>query len=155
MKRVTRLGMVAVLAIGTVLTPAFAGDVTVGRFYTELARTKRFVSVDAASAEAGLRGAGFELPVLALDKPLTEGDVTAISTALGLAVTSQRPAQPISESQLNMFITVFGSRIAVPTAPGGDPLRTDGQGTGGIDPGNSGNGHGLKKGHNKSSSEPL
>ena len=155
MTKAISLGLVGVLAIGTALTSAFAGEVTVGRFYTELARTKGLASADAASAEAGLRGVGVKLPDLALDKPLTEGDVTSISNALGLAVTSHSPARPISEPQLNLFITAFGSQIAAPTAPGGDRPRTDGQGTGGIDPGNSGNGKGLKKGHNKSTTEPI
>ena len=144
MRRVNRFGMIAVLAVGTVMAPAFAGNVSVGRFYTELAQAKNLVSVDAASAEANLRGAGVNLPKLALDKSLTEGDVTTISNALGLVVTTERPSQLISESQLNTFMASFGSQLGAPTV----------KGTGGTDPGNSGNGHGNKKGHHKSSSEP-
>jgi uncharacterized membrane protein (DUF441 family) len=142
--------MITVLAVGTVLTPAFAGNVTVGRFYTELAQAKQLVSVDAASAEASLRGAGFDLPKLSVDKSLTEGDMTSISNALGVAVTTQRPSQPISESQLNTFMSSFGKQISAP-ARGVNPFRTDSQSG---DPGNSGNGKGKKKGHHKSSSEP-
>jgi hypothetical protein len=151
MKRVSRLGMIAVLAVGTVLAPAFAGDVTVGRFYTELAQAKHLVSADAASAEAKLRGAGFNLPELALDKSLTEGDMTSISNALGLAVTTQRPSEAISESQMNAFMATFGSQIGAQAVPGDARLQTFGQGT---DSGNS-KGKGKKKGHNKSSSEPI
>jgi hypothetical protein len=145
--------MIAVLAVGTVLAPAFAGSVTVGHFYTELAKAKHLVSVDAASAEANLRGAGFDLPKLALAKSLTEGDVTAISNALGLAVTTQRPSELVSDSRLNTYMTSFGSQLGAPVR-GGNPYQTNGEGTGGTDPGNSDNGHGLKKGHHKSSSEP-
>src|SRR5260221_12726127 len=99
MRRVNRFGMIAVLAVATVVAPAFAGNVTVGHFYTELAQAKHLVSVDAASAEANLRGAGFSLPKLALDKSLTEGDVASISSALGLVVPTAKPTQLISESQ--------------------------------------------------------
>ena len=154
MRRVNRFGMIAVLAVGTVLAPTFAGNVTVGHFYTELAQAKHLVSVDAASAEANLRGAGFNLPRLALGKSLTEGDMTSISNALGVAVTTQRPSELISESQLNTYMASFGSRLGAPPVRGGNPYQTEGDGTGGIDPGNSGNGHGKKKGHTKSTSEP-
>src|SRR6266850_1884470 len=91
MRRVNRFGMIAVLAVVAVVAPAFAGNVTVGRFYTELAKAKHLVAVDAASAEANLRGAGVNLPNLALDKSLTEGDVTSIASSLGVAVTTGRP----------------------------------------------------------------
>jgi hypothetical protein len=142
--------MIAVLAVGTVVAPAFAGNVTVGRFYTELAQVKHLVAVDVASAEASLRGAGVNLPKLALDKTLTEGDMTAISSALGVAVTTERPSQLISESQLNTFMSSFGSQLGARTV-GGTTNTIDSQGG---DPGNSGNGHGKKKGHSKDTTEP-
>src|SRR5258705_12517392 len=99
MRKVHQFGMVALLAVATVVAPAFAGNVTVGRFYTELAQAKHLVSVDAASAEANLRGAGYDLPKLALDKSLTEGDLTAISNVLGLAVRTERPLAARSEER--------------------------------------------------------
>jgi hypothetical protein len=147
MRRVNRFGMIAVLAVGTVVAPAFAGNVTVGRFYTELAQAKHLVSVDAASAEANLRGAGFNLPKLALDKSLTEGDMTSISNALGLTVTTQKPSQLISESQLNTFMSSFGSQLG--TKAGGSAFETQ------TLPPQSGNGKGKKKGHHKSTTEPI
>ncbi len=152
MKRVNRLGMIAVLAVGTVMAPAFAANVTVGRFYTELANAKHLVSVDAASAEANLRSAGYSLPQLALDKSLTEGDMAAISNSVGVTVTTQRPSQLISESQMSTFMSSFGSQLSAPSVRGTTPFQTDS--TGG-DPGQSGNGKGLKKGHHKSTSEPI
>ena len=148
MRRVNRFGMIAVLAVGTVVAPAFAGNVTVGRFYTELAQAKHLVSVDAPSAEANLRGAGFNLPKLDLGKSLTEGDMTSISSALGLNVTTEKPSQLISESQMNTFMTSFGSQL------GGSAVKT-----GGADKLNpfsvNSPGRGKKKGHHKSTSEPI
>jgi hypothetical protein len=152
MMRVNRFGMIAVLAVGTVMAPAFAANVTVGKFYTELAQAKHLVSVDAASAEANLRGAGYDLPELALNKSLTEGDMTSISNALGITVTTQRPSELISESQLATYMASFGSQLGASNKkPAANPYQTFSQGG---DPGNSGNGKGKKKGHNKSTSEP-
>jgi len=148
MRRVNRFGMIAVLAVGTVVAPAFAGNVTVGRFYTELAQAKHLVAVDVASAEASLLGTGVSLPKLALDKSLTEGDMAAISNALGVAVTTERPSQLITESQLNTFMASFGSQLGAKTV-GGPIINSQGG-----DPGQSGNGHGKKKGHSKDTIEP-
>ena len=149
MRRVNRFGMIAVLAVGTVVAPAFAGNVTVGRFYTELAQAKHLVAVDVASAEASLRGAGINLPRLALDKSLTEGDMTSISNALGVAVTTERPSQVISETQLSTFMASFGSQLGAKTVSNPNTINSQGG-----DPGQSGNGHGKKKGHSKDTTEP-
>lgn len=154
MRRVNRFGLIAVLAAAAVVAPAFAGSVTVGRFYTELAKAKHMTAVDASSAEANLRAAGFKLPSLGLDKSLTEGDVTAISNALGIAVSTSRPTQPISESQMNQFVSSFGSQLGSPSLQIGGTTTNSTDSVGG-DPGNSGNGKGKKKGHNKSTSEPI
>jgi hypothetical protein len=146
----------AVIAAFAVAAPALAGNVTVGRFYTELAQAKHLPSADAAAAETSLRGAGFNLPELELGKGLTEGDMISISNVLGLSVTTQRPEAPVSEAQLNTFMSSFRGQLGATSAgaKSAAPYQTYGQGTGGIDPGNSGNGKGKKKGHNKSSSEP-
>jgi hypothetical protein len=148
--------MIAVLAAAAVALPALAGNVTVGRFYTELAKAKHLGAVDATSAEANLRSAGFRLPSLSLDKTLTEGDVAAISTSLGLSVTTTRPTAVVSDSQMGQFVGSYGTQL------GGTSFKLDPKTPGtGItpddvigDPGNSGNGKGNKKGHNKSTSEP-
>ena len=143
--------MIAVLAVATAVAPTFAGNVTVGRFYTELAQAKHLTSADATSAEASIRGAGFDLPKLALQKSLTEGDMAAISNALGVAVTTGHPSELISESRMNTFMASFGSQLgASKTAV--NPYEAYSQGG---SPGNSGNGKGKKKGHNKSSSDPI
>ena len=122
--------------------PAFAANVTVGRFYSELAQAKRIVAVDGPSAEAGLRIAGFNLPKLDLNKSLTEGEMTAISKALGVAVTTERPAQFVSEAQLGTYMSSFGDQIGKPAKTAVDPFSLNGA-------------KGKKKGHHKSTSEPI
>ena len=124
MMRVNRLGMIVVLAVSSVVAPAFAANVTVGQFYTELAQAKHLVSADAASAEANLRGAGFNLPKLGLNKGLTEGDMASISNALGVAVTTERPSELISASQLNTFMASFSGQIGA-SARIGDPISAN------------------------------
>jgi hypothetical protein len=148
MRRANLFGTIAVLAVGTVLGPVFAGSVTVGRFYSQLAQAKHLVAVDPASAEASLRGAGINLPKLALDKSLTEGDMTAISNALGVAVTTERPSRLISETQLNTFMASFGSQIGGKSSTVGMPLEANDL------PPESGSGQGKKKGHSKHTGEP-
>jgi hypothetical protein len=122
--------MIAVLAVGTVMAPAFAGNVTVGRFYTELAQAKHLVSVDAASSEASLRGAGYALPKLALDKSLNEGDMTSISSAVGVPVTTQKPSALVSDTQMGTYMSSFGNQLgSAPGLKGGgltDPNRING-----------------------------
>jgi len=125
MMRVNRLGMIVALAVSTVVAPAFAANVTVGQFYTELAQAKHLVSADAASAEANLRGAGFNLPKLALSKSLTEGDMTSISNSLGVAVTTERPSELITNSQLNTFMASFGGQISAANGKIGDPVSVN------------------------------
>jgi ribosomal protein L12E/L44/L45/RPP1/RPP2 len=141
--------MIAVLAVGTAVAPAFAVNVTVGQFYTELAQAKHLVSADAASAEANLRGAGFNLPKLALGKSLTEGDMTAISNAVGVAVTTERPSALITDSQLNTFMTSFRGQIGVSVGnPAGDPAPN-------AVFAHQGKKHKQKKHKNKSPKEPI
>jgi len=130
MRRVNRFGPIVVLAVTMVLAPAFAGGVTVGHFYTAVAEAKHLVSTDAASAEANLRSAGYNLPQLPLDKSLTEGDMTAISNVLGVAVTTHRPSQPISASQFDTYFSVFAARLRAPAGRIGDSysIYSDDQG---------------------------
>lgn len=150
MSRRGRFG-VLVMAAAMVVATAFAGDVTVGRFYTELAKAKQLGATSAAGAESALRAAGFKLPKLGLDKSLTEGDMTSIANVVGITVTTSRPAQAVGEAQLNTFMSQFGSQLGAAPLRGGTPFEAASvEG----DPGNSGNGKGKKKGHEKSTSEP-
>ncbi len=147
MRKFNRMGMIAAVAIAVAVVPAFAGGVTVGRFYTEIAQAKHLGSADAASAEASLRGAGYSLPSLALDKGLTEGDMAAISSAIGVTVTTQKPSQVISESQFNTFMSSFGNQIGASAGKIGDPVKANPFAVNGV--------KGKKKGHHKSTSEPI
>jgi hypothetical protein len=155
MRRVNRIGLIAVLAVAVAALPALAGTVTVGSFYSEIAKAKQLTAVDAASAEASLRAAGYQLPSLALGKALTEGDVASISNVLGLNVTTSRPAEVVSDAQMSQFVSSFSTQLGATALKSGDltnPYTINSQGG---DPGNSGNGKGKKKGHNKSTSEPI
>jgi len=140
--------MVALLTLGTAVA-TFAGNVTVGRFYVELAKAKKVSAVDAVSAEAGLRQAGINLPKLSLDKGLTEGDMKSISASLGLTVKTEQPAAAISETQLSTFMSSFEPQLTAP--------KTGEVGTNQVSdlPSQSGRGKGKKKGHHKSSVEPF
>jgi hypothetical protein len=149
MRRVYRAGVIAVLTIGVAAASAFGGNVTVGRFYVELAKAKNLASADAVSAEANLRHAGYALPKLALDESLTEGDLKSISSSLGLTVKTEKPSAVVSETQLNTFMTSFSAQIAAPGIREGGPAQPQDL------PSQSGKGKGKKKGHHKSASEPI
>ncbi len=150
MMRKALFGSVAILAAGALLAPSFAGEITVGQFYSQLAQSKHLSAADAVSAEAGLRHAGVELPKLALGQSLTEGDLAAISKALGIAVTTQQPSKTVNEAQVTTFLSGFRSQLAGSQVGSGSPFQAVVAG----EPGNSGSSKGLKKGHHKSTSEP-
>jgi hypothetical protein len=154
MKRVNRIAIMAALAVAVAALPARADTVTVGRFYTEIAKAKRITAMDATSAEANLRAAGYLLPNLAHSKTLTEGDIVSVSEALGLNVTTSRPSEAVNETQLSQFVSSFSTQLgatALKTRDTANPYSINSQGG---DPGNSGNGKGKKKGHNKSTIDP-
>src|SRR5262245_26719459 len=156
MKRLQVITMMGVLTAGIVMSPAFAAGPTVGGFYTRLAQAKKLDAGSPAASEASLRSAGFALPTLGLDKALTEGDVASIAGALGLKVTTTHPTSVVNDTQMDSFVSTFSAQLQTGAkAPSQDPYQINGAGTGGVDPGNSGNGKGKKKGHNKSPSEPL
>ena len=106
------------------------------------------MAVDVASAEASLRGAGVNLPKLALDKSLTEGDMTSISSALGVAVTT---AAAVAADQRGAAEHVHGEL----RQPDRRAQRQQGPAARqtNFDPA-SDNGHGKKKGHSKHTQEP-
>lgn len=150
MRRLNRFGLVASLAVALVAAPAFASQVTVGQFLVEIAKAKRVAVSDGASAEQSLRSMGIALPSVDLKKGLTESDVTAIASAMGVRVTTTRPDAPFNENQVSSFIQSFGSELS----PGSPEAPATPNSQGGS-PGNSDNGKGKKKGHNKSASEPI
>ena len=118
MRKVYGVGITALFMLGMAVSTTFAGSVTVGRFYVELAKAKNLVSGDAVAAENNLRSAGVVLPALPLQKNLTEGDMQSISTALGLKVTTMQPGSAISETQMGTYLASFGGQIKVGNVKG-------------------------------------
>lgn len=133
--------MVALLAGSAAL--AADGDVSTGQFVVAVAKEAGVSGADPAAAEKALRTAGYALPKLDLDKPLTEGIVVAIASALGLSVTTQHPDAAFGSTRVAAFLGRFGSELghragSSPTINATDPSTK-----------------GKKKGHTKSNPEPL
>jgi hypothetical protein len=121
---------------------------TVGWFLGEIASAKHWDVKSQTDPAAAFRAHGIELPRIDAAKPLTEGDVVAVGRALGVALNSQKPAAPFDRTHAQ----AIAATIATGTGRN-DPARP--LDIGGTPNDNSDNGHGNKKGHNKSSSEPL
>jgi hypothetical protein len=119
----------AALALGALLALASVGPVQatstakVGDFVVQLARAKNVDSADPRTAAEALAEVGLRLPAdLALDKELTEGDVTRISHLLGLRVTTRRPEAAFDQGQIQRFFDSFGGDISSgPEGPDNDP----------------------------------
>lgn len=122
--------------------------VTVGWFLQEVAAARHVTIAPGGDPAIALRAAGINVPALPSSRTLTEADVVAVSRALGVRVSSTNPAAPFTRTQAQAFV---GSIVA---DPGGDGSAQP-QDIGGVPNDSSENGKGKKKGHNKSSSEPL
>ena len=143
----------AALSAAALLIPvAVAKDdaATVGWFVHEVAKARGLNVSSEAGAVTALKSSGVDLPALDLTKSLTEGDVVAIGRAVGVTTTSKTPDAVFTRTRAHAFLSTFGSEIAgrgdesaTPQDIGGDPNEA------------SNNGKGKKKGHNKSSSEPM
>ena len=121
--------------------------VTVGWFLHQVAVARQIPSSSEQDAWTALRGAGIQLPRMDSAKVLTEGDVVEIGRSLGLKVDSSTPSAPFERNRAQTFVATV-----VPGTGDDTPSTRDGGGT----PNDaSNNGKGKKKGHNKSSSEPL
>lgn len=120
----------------------------VGWFLGEIAAAKHWDAKSQTDPVAAFRAHGIELPKIDVAKPLTEGDVVAVGRSLGVALTSQRPDAPFDRTRAQSI----AATIATGTGGNAPPRPFD---IGGSPNPNSDNGHGKKKGHNKSSSEPL
>jgi hypothetical protein len=137
------------LLVGTVAALAAPRDpATVGWFLRQIASARHLPAGTDADALRSLRGAGLAVPQLDPAKPLTEGDVVAIGSALGVGVTSKSPDAPFDQGHAQAFIASFATEI------GAAPSPITPQDVGGNPNPSSDNGKGKKKGHNKSPSEP-
>ncbi len=156
MKNGRKLGLlVAIVMVGVMAVPAFAasqrGVVTVGDFVKNVAGAMRLPAMDATTAEAAIRAAGFTLPRLDRNAALTEGAVAAIASSVGLRVASSNPAAGFSQTQVDQFLASMGSGLgsskSIGTGPGGVSTQS-------AENSGSGSGKGKKKPHSKSPKKP-
>ncbi len=104
--------LAVVVAILTGNAFADGGEVTTGQFLVAVAKAHNFNVSDPANAADSLRAAGYAMPKVAFDKPLTEGVVVSIAAALQLNVTTQEPEAAFSETQVDVFLQSFGQELA-------------------------------------------
>ena len=126
---------------------AFAdgSEVTTGQFLVAVAKAHKLDVSDPANAADALRAAGYAIPKVVFDEPLTEGAVVSIAAALRFNLTTQTPDAAFTQTQMNVFLQSFGKEMATQGDPGGISNSN------GVDPETKG----MKKGHDKSKSEPL
>jgi hypothetical protein len=141
-------GAFAALVVASAASAASGDAPTVGWFLGEIASAKHWEAGPKADPAATFRAHGIELPKLDPAKKLTEGDVVAVGGALGMTLVSKSPAAPFDRTRAQSI----AASLAAGTGPNQPTRPLD---IGGAPNDNSDNGHGKKKGHNKSSSEPL
>ncbi len=91
-------------AAAPVLAATPGNTSTVGDLLVGIASLKKLPAADANTAAAALRSAGYDLPRLGPTKSLTEGDVAAVATAVGLNVASSSPTRSFNASQVSQFL---------------------------------------------------
>jgi len=146
MKNWIRFG-VLFMGAALVVAPSFAaGEVTVGQFLVEIAKVKNLAASDSISAEGALRASGAALPAIDHGKTLTEGDVAAISSSVGLRVTTRTPGAAFTRSQVDAYLVSFGKELGSQDSStrSADNL-----------PPSASKGKGKKKGHFKSPTDPV
>jgi hypothetical protein len=147
MFQIPRIVSIALLVLVLGLSAFAASDVTTGQFLIAVAKAKGLAATDAATAVDALRAAGYKVPRVALEQPLTEGAVTAVAVAIGLPVTTKSPDAPFASSQVDAFLAAFDEQIGARRGRN----STQDSDSSGVDPETKG----KKKGHHKSSSEPT
>jgi hypothetical protein len=139
--------------------PVWAGSTTVGDFLKDVATHLRLPAGDALIAEASLRAAGFALPSFDRSAELTEGAVAAISTAMGLHITTSNPAAAFGKEQLHRFMPYMSSQLRSSVSSGpvvqGAARRESSRGRSDSDSrSGSGSGKGKKRPHSRSPKKP-
>jgi hypothetical protein len=140
MKIARRFGVVAAVFILMVAVAAAGANLTVGDFVVKIAKAKQLDAPNAGAAVSSLRAAGFNMPALDLNKPLTEGTVVQISKSFGISVSTTRPDAQFDTAQVDSYFAAFGTQLN--TTPGGGTDTT--AGGNGADPLTKGKG--KKKG---------
>jgi len=152
MKAREHCGVVAaamLLVASNAFLPAFAGEQTVGDFVVKIAELKNLTATDGKMAARSLRTAGYVVPVLDLNKALTEGDVVAISKSFGIRVTTSTPDAAFDKGRVDTYLAIFGGDLGKLGNPGdGKHMPT------GHKNGKGSKGKGKKLGHFKSPSQP-
>ncbi len=140
MKMERRMGVAAALIVVVgLLAPAMAADsVTVKDFVVRIADAKELPADSCDGATGSLRQAGFNLPVLDCNSPLTEGDVARISSSIGIRVTTSQPDAAFSSSSMDAFFGAFDDDLSGAT---GTDTHKEGHGTDPLE-----KGKGKKKG---------
>jgi len=104
------------VAVSVLTSPTFSASrpdhVTAGEFLVEIANAKNLRVADVTTAEAVLRTAGYDLPSLDWSKVLTEGDVAAIASFVGLRVVTSNPSNSFSRLRVDRFLTSMSSELS-------------------------------------------
>jgi len=168
------LASIMIVLLAASIDRAGAAEVTVGRFIQELAQAKKLDARSTESARAALAAAGLQLPTdLEYTRVLTEVDVTRISRAIGLKLTTSTPDAAFDDMSVDRFFATFGGEISGGSGAGGSTAECshpsgdctnpgqgsgpgDGNGNGPpFDPFSKGKGKGGSKGKGKvSPSQP-
>ena len=155
MNRVSKftLSVAIVACIAGTAAPLFAATrgsaSTVGDLLVGIASLKNLPAADANVAAAALRSAGYDLPRLHPTKPLTEGDVAAVASAVGLRVASSSPTRSFTASQVDQFLMAMRPALQGGAAPIGAR-----QTSGGSDDDDDDDDQGKKKPRSKSPKNP-
>jgi hypothetical protein len=129
----------AVIAVASLLVPAMAADsVMVKDFVVRIAHAKQLPAASCDSATGSLRQAGYNLPALDCNSPLTEGNVARISNSVGIRVTTSQPDAAFSASSMDAFFGAFNDDLSGAT---GTDTHKEGHGTDPLE-----KGKGKKKG---------
>jgi hypothetical protein len=150
MNRLAKL-LCLLLFVSVAALPAAAATPTVSDLVVTIANANGLQPADGAEAVSQLRGLGANLPVLDLSAPLTERNVVLVSSAFGVRVTTQRPADRFSSGEMRQLVSAFGDQFNLGPDGGSDDNATQGGGNG-ADPRTKGKG--KKKGLFRSPSEP-
>ncbi len=104
-------------------SPILASDsrVAVGEFLVKIADARNLDAVDGAGAMKLLRFSGVDLPTIDVTGTLTEGTVAAISTSLGIPVSTSRPLEEFKRSAVNAYMDQFKAVVNQSRNTAGDP----------------------------------
>ena len=166
--RSVALASILLVTFAVAIDRVGATEVTVGRFIQGLAQAKQLDAQTPTSARAALSAASVRLPDGLDDaRVLTEVDVTRISRAIGLDLTTATPDAVFDETRVDRFFAAFGAEIAGGSSGGGstaecshpsgdcgNPGQGSGPGNGNgnrppFDPFSKGKGKGSSKGKGK------